>query len=417
MIAAKVGAKVTIVGAGFSGLATAYYLSRAGFQVEVIEEKSRVGGLINTIESSFGLVETAANGLLNSGEVEDLFTEINLDFVPTLKTSRRRYVFRRGRPSRWPVGLNGTLSIAKFVLCYVFARSSLAPHPEETLREWGLRTLGADATESFVEAGIQGIYAGDSSRMSASLVVGSLFKPKASHRRLKLKGTVAPVRGMSELMFKLRVHLDKSGVRFRLGEKYQLSTPPSHPVVIATSSEAASEILRPLDSSRAQALSEIELLPIVTATAFFTTSLPKSQCGFGCLFPPIEKRPMLGVLMNSFIFPNRSKDSFSETWIFGGATNPSVAAKSVSEISAIICSERQKVFGASGDLLHAEVTIRPRALPHYTVALEKQLPVLKKEKFNVFLIGNYLGEIGLARILAQARRLSANVAEKGRWNE
>ncbi|PYS44877.1 MAG: hypothetical protein DMF71_01990 [Acidobacteria bacterium] len=48
---------ITVVGAGFSGLVTAYYLVKAGEHVRVLEKSSRAGGLLQTIHTEHGLVE------------------------------------------------------------------------------------------------------------------------------------------------------------------------------------------------------------------------------------------------------------------------------------------------------------------------------------------------------------------------
>ena len=37
---------ITVIGAGFSGLTTAYYLLQAGARVRVIERSERAGGLL-----------------------------------------------------------------------------------------------------------------------------------------------------------------------------------------------------------------------------------------------------------------------------------------------------------------------------------------------------------------------------------
>jgi protoporphyrinogen oxidase len=53
-----------VVGAGLSGLAAAWWLSDAGFDVEVIEAGAEPGGLIGTIHTPFGPVERAAHAFV-----------------------------------------------------------------------------------------------------------------------------------------------------------------------------------------------------------------------------------------------------------------------------------------------------------------------------------------------------------------
>jgi oxygen-dependent protoporphyrinogen oxidase len=118
--------KVKVIGAGFSGLVSAYYLLKAGFAVEIFEATSRAGGLINSIDCEWGLVETAANGLLNSVEVESLFEDIGARLAPTLKIAKKRYVFRQERARRWPLSVSASLRILAvvFKLFWVLCNSN-----------------------------------------------------------------------------------------------------------------------------------------------------------------------------------------------------------------------------------------------------------------------------------------------------
>ncbi|MFT7335152.1 MAG: monoamine oxidase [Porticoccaceae bacterium] len=52
--------KIIILGAGLSGLLTAYRLQNKGFDIEIIEARDRVGGRIHTIYSDAGQVEMGA---------------------------------------------------------------------------------------------------------------------------------------------------------------------------------------------------------------------------------------------------------------------------------------------------------------------------------------------------------------------
>jgi protoporphyrinogen oxidase len=70
--------EVTVVGAGIAGLLAAYYLDKKGWQVRLIESKSRSGGLLETSLSSYGLVESAAHSIPASPEVVKHFQELGV---------------------------------------------------------------------------------------------------------------------------------------------------------------------------------------------------------------------------------------------------------------------------------------------------------------------------------------------------
>ena len=96
---------ITVVGAGFSGLTTAYFLTKQGHQVRIVERTDRAGGLIKTIRTPHGLVETAANGLLNSTRLEAMCADLEVPLMPTRKEGRRRFIFR-GKPKQVPLTLS-----------------------------------------------------------------------------------------------------------------------------------------------------------------------------------------------------------------------------------------------------------------------------------------------------------------------
>lgn len=412
--------RVKVIGAGFSGLVSAYYLLKAGFAVEIFEATSRAGGLINSIDCEWGLVETAANGLLSSVEVESLFEDIGVRPAATLKIAKRRYVFRQGRARRWPLSVSASLRIVAVVFKFLFDRLSVKPEPLESVRAWGNRIMGAEASAYTIETFLQGVYAGDAGKMSASAIFGRFFErhgKRRSNARPKIRGTVSAEGGMGEVVDRLRRYLQERGVVFYFDARQVLDESTVEPVVVATSAMNASEVLRVVDAERASALARVEMLPLITTTIAYAE--PIEPEGFGCLFPPQEGRRVLGVLMNSFIFAGRSKQGFSETWIMGGALGeskvPGFLERSDEEILAIIDEERVKCFSAAGQRIGYRMTRWPKALPHYTLQLERDLPLISRNRKNVFLIGNYLGQIGLAKILERAASLPQEVVNQGQW--
>src|SRR5215471_20231090 len=135
---------VTVVGGGFSGLATAYYLSCAGVPVEIVEKTDRLGGLIATLQTPHGPVETAAIGMRNSPRVDAVCRDLGLPMLYSNGTSGAGYIYRR-RPRRWPLGPGESLAlVARFATAT--ARGSRSPRPLETVEQWGARVLGRGAT-------------------------------------------------------------------------------------------------------------------------------------------------------------------------------------------------------------------------------------------------------------------------------
>ncbi|HSQ04343.1 MAG TPA: FAD-dependent oxidoreductase [Burkholderiales bacterium] len=410
---------VTVVGAGFSGLTAAYYLQKAGYTVEVIEQATLAGGLISTRKTPWGLAETAANGALNSVLFEALAQDVGVRLAFPGPRARKRYVFRNGRPRRFPLRASEVPRLAGFFGNFAFNRDAVRPREQETIRTWATRAGGDGFARYLVEAATQGIYSGNPERLSARLIVGRFFEKTKASARPSRRGTVAPEMGMGELIEALRKRLEERNVAFRYGTEFRC-TPgmPPHPHVVAAGAHASADIVAPASAELAAALRSFEMSAIVTATLFFRE---KSLEGFGCLFPPSEQRPVLGVLIPTDIFPNRSREFVAETWMLGGAPGATSAdpaallGSSDEEIVAIILRERERAFGKVANPVGHAITRWPRAIPHYTTDLERVLPRLLQGAGNLFLHGNYLGQIGLAKILERASGLPDEVAKRGVW--
>src|SRR5216684_2491834 len=152
---------IKVVGAGFSGLVTAYYLVKDRFKVQICEQSSRAGGLIRTMRTPHGLVETAANGLLNSARLEALCTNIGVPLLPTRRDGRKRVIFR-GRPKQIPLNVSDVFNLGVRLAA---SATSLRPRKFETIAEWGRRALGKGATNYLLVPMLGGIYAGDPERL------------------------------------------------------------------------------------------------------------------------------------------------------------------------------------------------------------------------------------------------------------
>ena len=302
---------VKVVGAGFSGLVTAYYLVKEGFKVQVVEKSSRAGGLIQTIKTPHGPVETAANGIRNSVRLEAMCADIGVRLQGTRREARARFIFR-GRPKRFPLGSS---DILKLGFRFASSATSLRPRPFEAIADWGRRVVGGGATDYFLAPALGGIYAGDPNRLSASLIFGQASLPAhlqtTRPARPKLHGTVAPPKGMRQLLDGLSNYLQSAGVEFVFNHDKKLAG--DEPAVVCTSAGAAAECLADVVPQLSESLRQIEMMPVVTATCQYDPAAAKLT-GFGCLFPRNEGFRARGVLFNECIFEGRGP-AHSETWI------------------------------------------------------------------------------------------------------
>lgn len=398
--------KVTIVGAGFSGLTLAYQLHELGIQSVIYDKQNKVGGLIDTLPNEFGLVETAANAMIADRNVENLFADLDLSFAERLPTAKKRYIFWE-RPTRWPLTFKTSLKAVRAIFnTFVRGDDESWPDAGESMRAWAERVVNEEFAERMVGPALQGIYASDDSKLSASLILRALAKnrpPKGD-----FKGSVAPPGGMGELIDKLAGFLEQKGCEIRLKETFNMPEFITTPLVIATSAWNAAEILKTSHPAVSEVLQTCEALPLVRAVCFFKETASDLK-GFGCLFPQSQGFNSLGVLFESCVFQDRSKVR-SESWIIGGSRNPTVVALHDHEILETIRVDRERLMGKSEAPVSFHFTRWQRALPHYTCEWEQALQTLKVDP-PLYLHGNYLGHIGLGQILNRSAKLAQQIKD------
>src|SRR3989339_692222 len=92
--------KITILGAGISGLATAYWLDKDGFDVQILEAKSKPGGSMETSFENGFLVDYGPNsGLETTPLIRQLVDEIGLsnEMIYASESSNKRYILRNDK--------------------------------------------------------------------------------------------------------------------------------------------------------------------------------------------------------------------------------------------------------------------------------------------------------------------------------
>ncbi len=404
---------VAILGAGFSGLTLARELNKRGLKVEVFEKQNRLGGLIQTHQDPI-LCESAAHAILASQDVENLFSELNLPMLQAKPESKAKWIFR-GKPRRWPLKTNETIR-ALIKLIQTRMKDQLKAKKGETIQAWCGRAALPELCTYLLGPALQGIYGAQPDALSASLIIGGMAQEETRIRKGRIKGSIVPPGGMSELIQSLGKDLEKRGVQIHLKSQVTLADLQSRysAVVIASSLPAAADILHPSFPVFAKKLKSLPMLSVSSATLGFPKHTSERLHGFGCLFPRTEGFESLGVLFNTDIFEKRGEGE-SETWILPDDYSKDAEAAVLEKI----LQDRKRMGLPGSNPTSFQIFRWPQGLPLYGIQLEEFLsgdhfegPAfrsgarLSDSAMPLYFSGNYLGAIGLTKILSYNGRLA-----------
>jgi oxygen-dependent protoporphyrinogen oxidase len=353
--------RIAIVGAGLSGLATAFYLKRVlpAADLVVFEAEQRPGGKLQTVEIEGFRFEAGANGFLTNKPdslqlVEDSGATKYL--LPSSDLARKRFVFTDGLhrlPESPPAFLKSRLLTwpQKLRVLGELVVPARRDGVDETLREFGDRRLGPGFTRVFLDAMSAGIYGSTPDKISVAaafpLVValereyGGLFRGMIARRKKGAGpgGVLTSTTGGIGTLVRHLQGVTAAEWRFgepvvaveRRGEGFTVHTPrgatDADRVVVCATSFAAAEMVRPLDAELSRRLASIDYSPIAVV-GFGYRNLADPLDGFGLLTTTAAQLPILGVLWDSSIFPDRAPPGGKSVRIMvGGQRNPELVAQ------------------------------------------------------------------------------------------
>jgi oxygen-dependent protoporphyrinogen oxidase len=424
---------VGILGAGISGLAAAYKLSRNNIDVTVYEKDSQVGGAIKTHQEDEWLVEEGPNTLMvKSEEVWDLLekTDLNKSHIEAGNTAKKRFIVKNDQPVALPMSLGSFVTTdlfstrAKFrLLKEPFITQS--PNKDESIAEFINRRLGSEPLDYAVNPFVSGIYAGDPKKLSVKHTFellwdleqqyGSLFMGMFRRDRndnSQKRALLSFEKGNQQLPIAMADALDKkvqteteiqsvatSGDQWIVkGQQNNHSFTDEHDIVISTlpayhlSAIFDDAVFKPLDNLPYAPLS-------VVALGFSDEQIGHPLDGFGMLIPEAEKRKTLGVLFSSSLFPDRAPEHHQLlTSFIGGARNPELAGKNKQALQEIVLSEISELLDISGEPVFSHHRFWPKTIPQYEVGYDRFLSYINEaenQHKGLFIEGNFRGGVSV----------------------
>ena len=187
-----------VVGAGISGLATAYALEKAGIGVRVVEAAPRPGGVIQSVKRDGYLLECGPQSFSGNGAITAMCKDLGILEQRVLADAKApRYVLIDGKLLHVPMG-PGLLASSFMgggtrgaILRDIFGKSE-SPEPDESVAAFIRRKFSDTLLDRLVGPFVSGIYAGDPEKLSLRAAFPLLYEAE------KASGSI--VRGVFKAM-------------------------------------------------------------------------------------------------------------------------------------------------------------------------------------------------------------------------
>ncbi len=402
-----------IIGGGIAGLFMGYCLKQLGVKFEIIENKTKAGGILGSQKIAHGTVEQAANGFLWSPAMQALCDGLALDILPPKATANARYLVRDKQLRKFPLTVLESLAAV--------GKLWVSPsQPMETIYDFGIEYLGKAMANQLLEPAFAGIYGADIKKLSFPGALTPLAKilnrsdnlawALWKHRRAQKKetipakgkakrGTHSFKNGMGELVTRLTEYLSSEIVY----EQNGLDWINTKEQLILCTPAYVSQHFFDADTDIAKSLGAVSYTPIVSVSLIFKKSQLKNfKPGFGCLIPRSEGLNILGTLFNSCIFDHRvaHEELLSLTCIIrDDSPNLAYFQQTDAEVTDWVVAELDQLFGISGAPESATIFKWQKGIPLYTPELYHNWfdwdRSLKENYPRRNLFGNYTGEISI----------------------
>ena len=454
-----------VVGAGISGLATAYGLQKSGVAVRVVEVSPRPGGVIQSIQREGYLLECGPQSFSGNGVITSICKDLGILEERVLADPKAaRYVLINGKLRAVPMGpgliaspfLGGGTRAA--MLRDIFGKSE-SPEPDESVAAFIHRKFSDTLLDRLVGPFVSGIYAGDPEKLSLRAAFPILYEAEKSAGSIirgafkilkqrkaaqgdapqtpREKPTLQTFRNGNETLIsaiagKLADRLS-CGTEVTRIESLPSSQEPHSPrfrvslrgprgdesleverLILAVPTETASRLLEPVDAGFSAQLGPIAYSGVVVVSlGYAKQDIENPLAGFGFLVPRSSGLSILGSVWNSSLFPGRAPERHVLLTSFvGGATNPGAIQQTPESLAAQVHRELMPMLGIRKDPAFTNVTIWPRAIPQYNLGHTARIAAanaLRARYPGLYFSGNYLSGPAIGTCVEQALKVADEV--------
>src|SRR5574344_1446726 len=427
---------IVIIGAGLTGLTTAFALRNKGRNVTILESADRVGGQIQSHHVNGFVFESGPNtGVIKYPEVMDLFHSLNdkCELEIAKASAKKRLIWKGNKFHELPSGP-------------IRAKGN---NPDERIAQMTKRRLGRSYLNYAVDPFLAGVYAANPMMLPTkyalpklyeleqnygSFILGAIKKarqPKTDRDKTATKEVFSTHGGLSSLTDAMAAKIGSDNILLNAksisitpsaegftvyytanGEQHTIKC---NKVVTTCGAYALSSLLPVVDSDIMQSITNLKYAPVIQVGVGIADTKGVTHRAFGGLVPSKEKREVLGILFPSDCFVNRAPQrGVAYAFFIGGVRNPEMIKLSDEEIKRHVIEDLHSMMKYPANTQPDEIAIyrHARAIPQYessTGARLRSIDLLQHKYPGLVIAGNLKDGIGMGDRIKQAYDVAASM--------
>lgn len=440
--------RVAVIGAGLSGLATAYLLKqeKPDWSLSIFEKENEVGGKVRSETQDGFTFDWGPNGFLtNVSETLDLAKALGLDDLlqAASDNAKYRFIYKEGAlrplPASPPAFLKtNLLSPYGKLRAFLELIQGRAVAREESVYDFIARHFGPQVAEVFAGIAVLGITAGDAKELSVNALFPRFKELEAEHGSL-IKGMMAAQKqakatgrssrltsfkagGLQTLITALsdalEEQLNKGAAIHKVtpedeGFKLELSSGDFQQfdqVVLATPAFVSSKLVASFLPGAAERLRNIPYADVVVfGLGFDRVDVPQIMDAFGFLVARAEGVRSLGVLYSSSLFPDQaSEGKVMLRVICGGTLDPDFINLSKEEAISVVRRDLEITMGITVEPEFMTYVRWPKGIPQYLLGHAENVQQIMRgvaQHRGLHVVGNAFYGVGVNDCVRDAKRV------------
>ena len=442
--------KIVVIGAGISGLTTAYLLSKKGFDITIIEKNDAVGGSIESVIENGFLFDRGPNSALETTPViGQLIHELELEheLLYASKQANKRYILRDNILHALPMSPPGLIKTKLFsgkAKLRLMAEPFIGRSKDgyyQSLAEFVKRRLGQEFLDYAINPFVAGVYAGRPEDLSVKsafpklyaleekyggLIIGTIRSIRERKKRAEVAKQSAKMLSFKSGMIALPKAIEKyfgndillssevtsidkyeSGYSVSYQQNGMINKIDCSAVLSTIPAYTASSIFTKYDKDFKTHADAIYYPPVLVYYLVYDRKVIKQELdGFGFLIPAKENKSFLGALWSSVIFTDRTDENKAAFTLFvGGSRNPDFVKEDRSSLLLKVRKEFEALMGISSDPIFTSQRFWEKAIPQYNLGYiehERFFDDFEKRNPGLFISGNFRGGISVGDCIKNA---------------